>query len=641
MKKFIICKNYYINKKWKIYKLTSNNRYDTHFGCINARFFSCVNDRGRKLMIRKLVTIIVMVVMVIVILPFTSCFMENTENIGEIRIGLLPDDSNKELIDKYSPLAKYISKNLGIKYKFIIADSYHDLLDKFHQRKVDLARMGGFTFIKAHLNDGAIPIFMREIDANSTSMFITHNKNHDDKKNNTPSRLEKKSYILKEKSTGQFKKELQRFKGQTFSFGPILSTSGHLMPRYFMKELKIQPESFFGKITYSNRHNQTALLVQDGKIDLAVVHSQIIRDMFQNNQLDPKKVKIIWETPSFFDNVWAIHPDIPTSLKEKIEKSFIKLSGYNKNQSSINPNKTPTGLGSKNYVMAKFSDFEKLVSIINEFDLDSIIKQNNINHQKTHLILGIHPFLSIIEIYKRFTPLANYLSKKTGYIISLKVPGNYQEHINMVGKDKRDFAYMGPAPYLIMKKQFGKKRMLAQVEINGKPYFQGKIIVPQISNIKSLKELEGKRFAFGDQNSTLSHLVPRALLLEAGIDVSKFSHYSFLGSHSNVALSVLVGDYDAGGVKESVFYKYKNRGLKALSSSPLIAEHVFVASNKLPKHIFKKLKSALLNIKNEPDGIEAMKSIKKTVSNLVEVELGGFENLQNLLEPLRKAGVRW
>ncbi len=71
--------------------------------------------------------------------------------------------------------------------------------------------------------------------------------------------------------------------------------------------------------------------------------------------------------------------------------------------------------------------------------------------------------------------------------------------------------------------------------------------------------------------------------IEIGGDLENLKKYEFLGSHNNVALGVLGGYYDAGGVKEGVFYKYKGRGLKMLAKSPGIAEHVFVASANLPE----------------------------------------------------------
>ena len=241
---------------------------------------------------------------------------------------------------------------------------------------------------------------------------------------------------------------------------------------------------------------------------------------------------------------------------------------------------------------------------------------------------------------RRFTPLASYLSKKIGRPVTVEVSKDYQSHIDLIGKDQVDIAYMGPTPYVKLVDTYGKKQLLAGLEINGEATFQGIIIAARNNPIRTLSELKGKRFAFGDPNSTMSSQVPRYMLWQAGVGVDQLANYTFLSNHHNVALGVLMGDFDAGAVKEEVFYEYKDRGLKMLKKTPLITEHVFVASIKLPPETVKALQEALYSLNNTEDGLAIMVRIKKDMTGMVPTDDRNFDNLRNILGILDKLGVK-
>lgn len=195
-----------------------------------------------------------------------------------------------------------------------------------------------------------------------------------------------------------------------------------------------------------------------------------------------------------------------------------------------------------------------------------------------------------------------------------------------------DLAYMGPVSYVKMTHTYSKKPVLACLEVNGKPFFHGMIITRQNSTIKTMQDLQGKRFAFGDPNSTMSCLMPCYMLSQEGIDLENLEKYEFLGSHNNVALGVLGGYYDAGGVKEGVFYKYQGRGLKMLAKSPAIAEHVFVASDNLPEATINSLRQSLLNLKDKT----ILSSIKKSVTGMALVKDEDYDTLRTILHQFDK-----
>ena len=247
------------------------------------------------------------------------------------------------------------------------------------------------------------------------------------------------------------------------------------------------------------------------------------------------------------------------------------------------------------------------------------------------LTLWVHPYLPATELIKKFTPLANYLSEKCGQTILVKVSESYKSHIERVGEENIYLAYMGPASFVKTIDTYGDKTLLARLEVNGSPFFHGMIITRQDSSIETLNDLTGKTFAFGDPNSTMSHLVPLYMLMEAGISADKLKS-SFRGSHNNVALGVLGGYYDAGGVKEGVYYKYRKRGLKLLATSPPVSEHLFVARKDIPQATIDILRQAMFQLEDKT----ILTSIKKSVTGLAPVKKEDYYYLISVRQQLNK-----
>lgn len=255
------------------------------------------------------------------------------------------------------------------------------------------------------------------------------------------------------------------------------------------------------------------------------------------------------------------------------------------------------------------------------------------------LAICIHPYKSSTLLYRSFTPLAEYLSEKIGQPVGLHIAADYEAHIDTVGGNNRCIGYMGPAPYVKLVEKYGKKRILARQAVNGKPVFQGKIIARKDGTVNSLADLAGKRFAFGDPDSTMSHLVPHYMLLEAGISDDKLAFFKFLGNHDNVALGVLTGNFDAGAVKEEVFYKYESRGLKAIATTPALSEHLFVASDALAEPLVDEIRLALLQANQSEQGLRALHAIKTTISALVPAQDSDYDNLRTILATLKSHGI--
>ncbi|MEG3638042.1 phosphate/phosphite/phosphonate ABC transporter substrate-binding protein [Magnetococcus sp. PR-3] len=255
------------------------------------------------------------------------------------------------------------------------------------------------------------------------------------------------------------------------------------------------------------------------------------------------------------------------------------------------------------------------------------------------LLLAVHPYLSRDELLHRYTPLADYLATELHRPVAVRIGTSYQDHLYHIAHDKVDIALLGPATYVNMRQQYGNKPLLSRFAIRGLPFFQGRIVVRKNSKIKTIKDLKSHLFAFGDPKSTMSHLVPRHMLRSQGVTVSELAGYAFLGSHHNVALSVLAGDFDAGAVKDEVYQTFKARGLRLLASTPEISEHLFAARNNLDPELMEQIRQAMFKMSQNQQGAEILAGIKKHLTALVPVRKQNYDQLADLLNDLADAGI--
>ena len=249
------------------------------------------------------------------------------------------------------------------------------------------------------------------------------------------------------------------------------------------------------------------------------------------------------------------------------------------------------------------------------------------------LIFGVHPYLNATKLIERFTPLIDYLSEKMDIHIHIRVGSSYQNHIDAVALGEVDFAYMGPASFLKLIEQKNTVIPLGRLAYSDRNTFRGAIIIRQDSSISSLSGLRDKHFAFGDPNSTLGSLVPQRLLANAGVQKNDLAGFSHLKNHNNVALAVLMGKYDAGGIKDEVFDEYKERGLKALQWMPYIPTHIFIANATLKKEKLEQLKQLLLTIHQQPGGIKILNKIKKGTTHIIPAHVEEYADLGSIISP--------
>ena len=227
-----------------------------------------------------------------------------------LKVSAIPDENPTELLRKFSPLGKYLESKIGMKVEFTPVTDYAATVEGLAAKKIDLVWYGGFTFVQARLKTGnAIPIAQREEDEKFRSVFIT------------------------QPNSGI--NSLKDLNGRTFTFGAPSSTSGSLMPRFFMLKEGIDPDKALKRVAFSGAHDATALQVAGGKVDAGVLNISVYEKMMAEKKIDASQVKVFYTTPGYYDYNWTVRGDLDPALIKKLTDAFLSLDANNPEHKEI------------------------------------------------------------------------------------------------------------------------------------------------------------------------------------------------------------------------------------------------------------------------------------------------------------------
>ena len=222
----------------------------------------------------------------------------------------IPDQDASRLTERFGRVAAYLQEKLGVPVKYVPVKSYPAAVTAFVNDEVQLAWFGGFTGVQAREKvPGSQAIAQGVEDKAFKSYFIA----------NEATGLRK---------TGELDKGLA---GKTFSFGSRSSTSGRVMPEYFIRErFGKGPDDVFSKVGFSGDHTKTIQLVQSGAYEVGVVDYSVWQLEKKAGHVDEGKVHVIWESPPFPDYQWTVRGDVDkrfgVGFADKLKKEVIAIS---------------------------------------------------------------------------------------------------------------------------------------------------------------------------------------------------------------------------------------------------------------------------------------------------------------------------
>lgn len=232
-------------------------------------------------------------------------------------------------------------------------------------------------------------------------------------------------------------------------------------------------------------------------------------------------------------------------------------------------------------------------------------------------------------MHQRLQPLTRYLTAGLGRPVHLKLSPNMDSAIEDIRNGSVDMAYLTPVAYL-KAHAGGDARLLVKTVTEGRGSFQLMIVVKEGSPIKSVADLKGKDFAFGDKAA----LLQRAVVVNAGIKLDEFNDYKFIGHYDNIVRGVLNGDFDAGIVKDTMAYKWKGKGIRILHASPPLPPYNIAVNRNVGEKMYDKLKALFLKL-NSPDPRyeKIIHALDVKYSGFAAADDGEYDVVRQLIKP--------
>jgi phosphonate transport system substrate-binding protein len=221
----------------------------------------------------------------------------------------IPDEDASKLRSRFDKVADYLSKQLGEDVKFVPVKSYAAAVTAFRNNQVQLAWFGGLSGVRArNLVKGSQAIAQGAEDKAFKTYFIAH-----------------ASTGLKRSNT--FPKAVA---GKTFTFGSKGSTSGRLMPEFYVRQnFNKAPRKVFSRVGFSGNHSRTIALVQSGAFQIGAVNFKVWEKDLKAGKIDPQKVSIIWQTPEYPDYNWSVRGDLNkrfgAGFIQKVKTALLEL----------------------------------------------------------------------------------------------------------------------------------------------------------------------------------------------------------------------------------------------------------------------------------------------------------------------------
>ena len=223
----------------------------------------------------------------------------------------IPDQNNTELREKFGKVADYLAKELGVPVVYRPARDYGASVEMFKNGDIQLAWFGGLTGVQARQAvPGARAIAQGKADPKYYSYFIAHKDAGLERADAFPTKIA----------------------DVEFAFGSQRSTSGRLMPEFFIRENTGKgPEEFFARrFVFSGSHDKTAELVESGQVQAGVLSYKVYEKRVRSGKTDPDVCKIVWKTPPYADYNFTAHPDLETMFGagfiEKVRAALVGMT---------------------------------------------------------------------------------------------------------------------------------------------------------------------------------------------------------------------------------------------------------------------------------------------------------------------------
>ena len=267
-----------------------------------------------------------------------------------LKISAIPDQDPEKLVARDGAMATYLASKLGVKVEYVPVTDYAASVSLFKTGDLDMVFYGGLTGVQARLQTpNAVLLAQRDIDDAFQSVFIA----------SAASGIKPVTDV----------KGLSVFKGKRFTFGSESSTSGRLMPEYFLDQAGVtSAKDFTGAPGYSGSHDKTVDLVQAGTYEGGALNMQVWKTRKEKGTVDTTKVIEVLTTPPYHDYHWMAGPKtnerFGAGFTEKVKAALLALDYTNADNAKI-----LDLYGAKKFIDTKVDNYKEIEQIGRKLNL--------------------------------------------------------------------------------------------------------------------------------------------------------------------------------------------------------------------------------------------------------------------------------
>ncbi|MDJ0571667.1 MAG: phosphonate ABC transporter substrate-binding protein [Pleurocapsa sp. MO_192.B19] len=237
------------------------------------------------------------------------------QDLKELNFGIISTESQANQKPIWEPFISAMSEELGMPVKAFYATQYAGVIEAMRFGQVQLAWYGGKSYIEANEIADA-EVFAQTVNDDGTKGYYSHlimNKNHPD--------------LAKAKEMGGDKYVLENASNLQFAFNDPNSTSGFLVPSYYVfAQNNVEPKEAFKRLIFAGNHEATALAIANNQVDVATNNSESLSRLEKTNPDARTNIETIWTSTLIPSDPIAWRADLPEELKTKVKDFFYNYS---------------------------------------------------------------------------------------------------------------------------------------------------------------------------------------------------------------------------------------------------------------------------------------------------------------------------
>jgi phosphonate transport system substrate-binding protein len=259
-----------------------------------------------------------------------------------LTIGLIPERNIFKQVERYEPLADYLSKKIGIKIKLLVLTRYGNIIDNFVSAHMDGAFFGSFTYALAHSKLG-VEAIARPEDVNGISTYY--------------------GLIFARKDSGI--KSIKDMKEKSFAFVDKATTAGYLLPLSYFAEHGIEAyKTFFNETYFTGTHQDAIYDVLNKKADVGAAKNTMFYRLAAYDRRIIEELAILARSPDVPENGLAVRKDLDEAIKHKLKKMLINM---HTDAEGINVLKK---FGARRFIETSNDDYESVYRYVRQIGLN-------------------------------------------------------------------------------------------------------------------------------------------------------------------------------------------------------------------------------------------------------------------------------